>query len=624
MYWDLDHSYFFSTGKYKLPYGRIYALPEGLSGIGHLAEAEHHKFQVIDFQMRGGARMFGDGLKFVSGIIKEGEYLQGFNDGQVIVRLDQFQGIIDDVVVGDEIQSPVWSGLDPAKDQYLFVKRHEDPDSLSQPRSSVQFNDFDTFIQDEAANLDEDSMLLAKRLSGLDSAVNFDLGHKVYVNLLKHIEDINPHGPTWYQDNIIASGISALDVDVQGDVLVDEFNADESEIDSLGGYGWPTGTLHNDAIFRDDLVVTNDVYMQQVSGVEFQASIVNIEHSRASLRYNSGTLLGSFQRSAQSIASRAQIALRQGVRQVASQAMVRSGVRKATEIFGDITVSGLLSLKGNQFQIDRVRPARTGQLLDSHIDDQTNPHQITPVRLSGLGQYGIGDPNQWAVDPYTPPPDSLYWRLQADLEVDSGISIDGVDVSELSRMMNGSVIDSDVTVVSGLLSRPGNPTQNRHEHLMLPLQGTVVGTAPEYQNVCVSGLSPGTFETHREFGHNWYDWYTHAKEEDVLLYASLPAPVGRDRMSQLSVMAYADFANSGEARFQVQVRDTDGVVVGSVPKQWYTPAEEKPEMFVFSGGGIGSDLGGTFEGGKFFDVLIRMRSASGVGIHVGPLAARFF
>lgn len=625
-YWDSQNGYFFHTGHFKLPYGKIYELPDGLSGIGHLAEAEYHKYQVIDFQMRGGARAFGNRRNYVSGIIAEGSYSQGYNDGQVIVELDQFQGIIDDVVVGDENQQPVWSGLDPAKDQYLYIKLVEQPDTLSQRRTSAEFNDFDALVEDSSGNTDKDTMLVAKRSSGLGSAIDFDLDHKVYVNLLKHIEDANPHGPTWIQDDIIASGITAHDVTVEQDVMVDEFDAETTEVDSLAGYRWPTGILQNDAIFRAGIQTIDDVEMDQLSGVSLQASVVLIGHDTEAIIYNSGTSIGSFQLSSRDIDNRIAIALSRGVRQVAPPSMVQSGAKQTTHVFGDVVVSGHLGLQGSQFQIDEVRPSVQGELLDNHIVDVTNPHQLTPVRLSGLGQFGIGDPNQWSVDPYSPPPESPYWRMQANLAVESGISIDGVDVSEISRMLDATVIDSSISVSSGLpsVALPGNPTNNRHVHLMLPLQGSIVATAPEYQNMCVSGLSPGTFETHRQYGNNWYDWYTHAKEEDVLVYASLQVPEGRDKISNLSIMAYSDDGNEGEAKFQIQVRDTDGVVLGAIPKEWYSPSVESPETFVFSGGGIGSNLGGVFESGEYFDVLIRMRSASGIGVHVGPMYARFF
>lgn len=625
-YWDSEHGYFFHTGHFKLPFGKIYELPDGLSGVGHLAEAEYHKYQVIDFQMRGGARAFGDKRNYVSGIINEGNYTQGFNADEVIVGLDQFQGIIDDVVVGDENQQPIWSGLDPAKDQYLYVKLVEESEVISQRRTSTEFNDFDTLVQDSSANTDKDTMLVARRSSGLASAIEFDLDHKVYVNLLKHISDENPHGPTWYQDDIVASGISADSVEVQGNVQVENFDIENADVIAFQGYRWDEGVLQNDAVFRDDVIAIDDVYLEQTSGVSIEASVVRIGHDTEDLIYNSGTSIGSFKLSAVSLDDRVTVALRQGVSQVAPASMVRSGVRQITHVFGDVHVSGALSLLGSQFEIDEVRPSAQGQYLDSHIADMSNPHQLTPVRLSGLGQFGIGDPNQWAVDPYQPPPDSLYWRLQSDLVVDSGVSIDGVDVSELTRMLDSTVIDSSISVSSGnpSVSLPANPTQNRHEHLMLPMQGTVVSTAPEYQGVCISGLSPGTFEAHRQYNHNWYDWYTHAKEEDVLVYASLQVPEGRSKISDLKLMAYSDEGNAGEARIQVLMRDTDGVIVGALPKEWYTPAEEEPEMFVFSGGGIGSSLGGVFNPGEFFDVMVRMRSSSGIGVHIGPMSARFF
>jgi hypothetical protein len=248
---------------------------------------------------------------------------------------------------------------------------------------------------------------------------------------------------------------------------------------------------------------------------------------------------------------------------------------------------------------------------------------LTPVRLSGIGVFGKNDPNQSSVSPNNPRRASDSWALRGNLPVMSGVSIDGIDISELHKMMDSSVIDSDVNVQSGSVTLPGNTTDNQHVHLMLPEQGTVIAIAPEYPGLCVSGTSPGTFETHHEFGFNWYDWYTHAKEEDVIVYTQIMTPVGRSKLTNIDLYAYADDGSQGEARLQVRVTDTDGVALGSVSRDWLYPAIDRPDMFVMSGGGIGSNLGGVFAGGQPFDVMVRMRSASGIGVHLGPIRARF-
>ena len=173
---------------------------------------------------------------------------------------------------------------------------------------------------------------------------------------------------------------------------------------------------------------------------------------------------------------------------------------------------------------------------------------------------------------------------------------------------------------SGIYS--ANPSEYFHKHLLLPPEGEFVSIAPEYPGMVLSGNSPGTFESSR-FGHeNWYDWYAY-KEDDVIIFTRLPIPAGVTKLNSIEVLARASSqAAEGLAKFQIRVLDSDDAVVTSVPSHWIR-ALGPITPFLFSGGGIGSDLGGTFEGGKKFEVQIRMRTMSGHGIHIGKMSARF-
>jgi hypothetical protein len=138
----------------------------------------------------------------------------------------------------------------------------------------------------------------------------------------------------------------------------------------------------------------------------------------------------------------------------------------------------------------------------------------------------------------------------------------------------------------------------------------------------LSGNSPGTFESSRAFTKNWYDWYAY-KEEDVIIFTRLPIPAGVTKLASLKIDARTSVPPAdGLTKMQVRVLDSDDAVVTGVPSHWLHPLAPGSE-FLFSGGGVGSDLGGTFEGGKKFEVQIRMRAVSGFGIHLGPMVARF-
>lgn len=574
-FYDPISAYNYHTDKYKLPFGRVYTI--GLtSGVGPLSEAEYHKFGVIDFQLRGAARAFGDGNLYVSGIVSEGDYGQAVTDDQAIVQLDAFTGILNDVAIGRQDISVGWSGVDITRDQFLFVKLIEEAPELGDRLSSRAGNDLDTFVQDGPAEPNNSSMLVAIRRSGLMLNIDSDLPQRVNLNLLTHIESPNPHGGSLIQDQIVVSGINVqTNLSVDGNITVlSGINVPENgSIDVLGGIAWKDGKIENDLYVYGGSIL-QDALFAQVSGTVLQAQTVEFAFEDYKSPYNSGSTVG-FQASPRI-----------------------SGVVDAIHNFGKLAMSGNIVLVGGQFEIDQVRPSSHGAILDQHLADIENPHNITPVRISGISRLGVGDSNQWSASPFRPSRTSPYWRLQGHWPFLPGVGIDGVDPSALHVLLEGH---------SGL--------DAMHTHPMLPRDGIFLGHAPEYPGLCISGLSPGTFETSRFSGQNWYDWYSY-KEDDVLVYSRVKVPAGVDKMHFFEVDTYVSQFGNNLAKLRVSIYDTDGIKLSSISQAWLDP-NDAPQTIRFSGGGIGSNLGGRFVENEEFDIEFRMRSASGIGIHLG-------
>lgn len=573
-FYDQQNAYNYHSDKYKLPYGRVYTI-SGKSGVGPLSEAEYHKYQVIDFQLRGAARAFGDGRLFVSGIVSEGDYGQSVTDDQALVQVDEFSGILNDIAIGGQNIPAVWSGANIARDQFLFVKLVEDDAVLGDRRSSRAQNEFDTFVQDGPEHPNNSSMLVAIRRSGLMLDIDSDLPQRVDLNLLDHIESSNPHGPVLEQDQVVTSGlIVQSDLHVYGNMTVQSGVdvPDNAAIDTLGGVVWERGRIENDLTVYGDSTLHDSIFAQ-VSGTTFQAETIEFAFDGYASPYNSGLTIGY------------QSAPRIG------------GVYDSVHNFGKLAMSGNIIID-SQFEIDAVKPSVHGALLDQHLSDVENPHNLTPVRLSGISAFGVGNSKQYALNPFRPRRNSPYWGLQGHWPFESGISLDGIDPSELHRFIEG---------YSGL--------DSFHVHSMLPRDGIYMGYAPEFPGLCVSGLSPGTFETSRFSGQNWYDWYAF-KEDDVLVYSRVKVPNGANNLHGFDVDAYVSQNGRGLAKLQVAVYDTDGVRLSSVTQNWLEP-DNVPNTFRFSGGGIGSNLGGTFEQNEEFDLEFRLRSSSGMGIHLG-------
>lgn len=432
-FFDPDKAYLQHTPHYKLPYGRLWPLDgvPGASGIGPLYEAEYSKFGVIDFQMRGAARAFGNGVNYVSGIISEGEYGQFVYQDKVTVENTGFQGLLNDAVIGDPEDGISWVSLDVNQDNYLFVKTVEQARSIGAYKSSLRNNDLETFAQNNPEHPDQRSMLVAYRPSGAGSLIQTDLQQKVYVNLADHITKKNPHGDPWMQSGtIISSGIiaqgqvfAAGNMNVKSGLQVSE----QTTLNSAGGFIWPDAIFQNDVLVRGRIDFADNANAEQLSGTELIAGQVHLTYERYGAPYSSGALAGP------------------------GAAPLASGANVASYNFGDIHQSGNIVFPNAASVIDGVRPELNGLLLNSHIAGQ-NPHALTPVRLSGVGRLGVGDPNQWGPHPNSPPSDSPYWRMQGNWPVSSGISLDGIDMSVTQKFIDGTVADKQATAKSVGLS----------------------------------------------------------------------------------------------------------------------------------------------------------------------------
>jgi hypothetical protein len=134
-----------------------------------------------------------------------------------------------------------------------------------------------------------------------------------------------------------------------------------------------------------------------------------------------------------------------------------------TTIQGDVSVTGSLlfpngiTLHANVsvdsgIEVDGRDISADGTTLDSHITNYNNPHHTTAALVSGIDKYG----------------DTLY----GNLAVQSGKSIDGIDVSTLQFLIDGS------------------DASGKHQHSeLLPQSGLEWELrSPEYGNAVVSGI----------------------------------------------------------------------------------------------------------------------------------------
>jgi len=162
----------------------------------------------------------------------------------------------------------------------------------------------------------------------------------------------------------------------------------------------------------------------------------------------------------------------------------RLEINPASEFVSDLTTtifSGLrATISGSSTWVASVGAAPTitidgrdvsvdGLTLDGHVADVANPHQLSVDQISGV-------PND---------ADSLY---EGNLEVQSGRTIDGVDISTLEKFIDDSLIPNTLHY-----HKRNYKTANLKQQL-----------APEFGSVVFSGNDYSVFQSDWDNTHNCY------------------------------------------------------------------------------------------------------------------------
>ena len=139
-----------------------------------------------------------------------------------------------------------------------------------------------------------------------------------------------------------------------------------------------------------------------------------------------------------------------------------------------LTVSGVTTFGGNVtlqsgVYIDGQDPSVRGAQLENHLINFNNPHGLTLSQIySGISKYGD--------------------VISGDLAAQSGVAVDGIDFSTLTRLLDGSLIsDADH------FHQYPRATQNIKKILV-----------PEFEGVVFSGVGYTQFLSDADSVHNFY------------------------------------------------------------------------------------------------------------------------
>jgi len=264
---------------------------------------------------------------------------------------------------------------------------------------------------------------------------------------------------------------------------------------------------------------------------------------------------------------------------VFSELDVTSGAdfRSRIRFFEDIEIESGITVDGRDIGED-------GITLDDHVFGVSafqNPHMVTAAQVSGIPITGSagGGPS-----------------LKGNLAVESGVSIDGIDLSTLNFLIDGSNAD------------PGGGLG--HTHDMSGIQEQFIALSPEYPGSVLSGVGNVIVSTLFSDPQTFYEVSpTELGKQSFAIIARVGVPADFKQWSDsgISFTYGVDDVADTDNFLEFKVRDTSNAAV-TVPNPFLNSALSTTTTLITSGFNSG-----TFDPGKFFTVIIEANSTSGVG-----------
>lgn len=266
------------------------------------------------------------------------------------------------------------------------------------------------------------------------------------------------------------------------------------------------------------------------------------------------------------------------------------------ESYGSLVMHGDILMPSGAL-VDGRDLSADGLSLDSHVADITgNPHNVTIEQISGVSIFGG--------------PDS---ELLGHLPVRSGVAIDGVDLSTLKFLIDGS--NADPVYAGPIRIRDG------HTHNMSGIAINFIGLAPEYIGSVLSGTGTGYLDTRRYEDSNVYRWrsdpegVTSGAENQVSIWTELGVPGDFDWLSGIELTLATPSATANH-KIDIDVFDTNGSSISLSDSQGLQSTGSNLETKTV---GVDSPLTPIFVPGSFFSVQTTIHGVSGADVFLGDL-----
>lgn len=194
-------------------------------------------------------------------------------------------------------------------------------------------------------------------------------------------------------------------------------------------------------------------------------------------------------------------------------------------------------------------------------------------------------------------------RLGGNLQVASGVTIDGVDVSSLKFLTNGSEADNNGVNTLGHTHN----VQTGVKHIFL---------SPEFDGVIRSGIQPGTITPSYDTRNNFYRWSATQTPSRVVITAKHIIPEDFVTFSGITVLTRTSAALANTSGIIFSFLDTTG---NAVRKQFI----KRPSATVFSQTRIVSGIPGVFTPGGYFGIQADMVGENGQTVDLSEIVVSY-
>lgn len=541
------------TQVYNIPVLSGIGTPGGPMTVSEYCEAR--QATIIDNQLQGAIEGHrGDGYWQLGNF--------GTDVASASVALDDLRAFINNKFVENFAKKYIiWESVVFSEEPYLFVSLIENSHTGSYNYdSSLEFGDVATRASTSPTPTDEKEIIVGKIVSG-NGVITVDKNvpnRRKWEDLQAHIFADSPHGGLWRQDTITTSGMTVWGTSENTIKLTSVVSGEYGDVPgapgdfTFQGHGdWEIKSgleVRGTFLARDTVAQYNTTkqlsqsYIQNLT-VDSGLKVYCETNVYTNLEFNDKNYISGFG-------------------------------------FAPINKRDWPELTSVNIRLPYYDPSMQGAILDAHLATEVkNPHHDVASGLHSVGVLSIyGD------------------TLQSGLAVNSGISVDGIDLSDIKRMITGTVI-----------------TSTDHSHFLLSPIEFRYNFAP-YENCIMSGLNPGYLSENLDYnsGKTHTAWSSFSGIQQMKITIREEVPMGVRELSGVEIFTRISSGFGNQSNVGMSLFDcAESLISHSRARSPYAFHSQ-----TLSGNGV-------FQQGDYYKVELELNSEQGVEVSVSDIITRW-